>query len=370
MSEYSICTNFAEIIAGTNNTIARSFTEATKSLESDPKKGLNYLKNFITSIENIDGKEGVKDSRISSTKGNITKFSGYDNIKTAIEFLNKNLSGIEVMKDLVTIFNALENNQTQYTEGYNKNIRLIVLEYESAVYLLVTGLSMVMATNIDVVQNGVQIRIQKKSGSTYGIIPKTAHDLAKQIGSKDHKVYLEELISEKSSGSVPEKKATSTDDAKTESVLFMEATIENTIDLIDAMIYSAKRIVGTGKRLVVGLKNSVFGIVPLIRSIMYLRYKKKADTVLALDQQCEFIRKNIEQLQNIKTMDPAKKEQIIKKQQAVCEAYKKKAEKLRAELTEGEKDAAISIKKEDPEMKKDNGDFVLEGASITQIFGE
>lgn len=362
MNKYDICTNYAEIIAGTSNTVSSAYLEATKSIEENGTKGMAYLKNFITSIENIAGKENVKDERISKSKGNIKDFQGYKNIKSAMEFLKKTLTGVTIIGDLVSIYNALEDCQPEYTDAYNKNIRLGILEYESAVYLLVTGLSMTMATKIDVVQNGYQIKIQKKSGSTFGVIEKTIHDLAKQLSSKNHKGYLEDLIASKDHVGVNTEIKEST---------FMESSISDTLELIDTVWSNAKQIGSFVKRTFSAIKNSLFGIIPLIRSILYLRYKKKADTIIALEEQIEFIERNIEQLNNIKGMDEAKKKEIIQKQKAVVEAYRKKAEKLRAELTEGEKDASIAIKKEDPEMKKvDDGDFILEGIEFSNIFIE
>lgn len=362
MNKYDICTNYAEIIAGTNNTISSAYLEATKSIEENGTKGMAYLKNFITSIENIAGKENVKDERISKSKGNIKDFQGYENIKSAMEFLKKTLSGVSIIGDLVSIYNALEDCQPEYTDAYNKNVRLGILEYESAVYLLVTGLSMTMATKIDVVQNGYQIKIQKKSGTTFGVIEKTIHDLAKQLSSKHHKGYLEDLMASKDHVGV---------DTEIKESTFMESTINDTLELIDTVWSNAKQIGSFVKRTFSAIKNSLFGIIPLIRSILYLRYKKKADTIIALEEQIEFIERNIEQLNNIKGMDEAKKKEIIQKQKAVVEAYRKKAEKLRAELTEGEKDASIAIKKEDPEMKKvDDGDFILEGVKVSDLFFE
>lgn len=363
MSHYKIDTGFIEIVSGTNNMTSRAYMEAAKEVDKQTPKAMGQLKNFITSIENLASKDVVKDSRISGTKGNITTFAGYDNIKTAMDFLTKNLGKIPVMQDLDVVYKALTNNQAQYTEGYEKNVRLIVLEYESAVYLLVTGLSMTMADGIGVSQNGTQIKIQKKSGSSDGPIIQTLHEFAKQLGNKSHKEYLEGLLKGKESIGISTKIE--------ESATFMEGTIADTLNLIDAMTTNVGKIAGAGKRLLMTMKNTIFGIVPLIRSVLYLRYKKKADTILALDQQVNFINMNIEQLQNIKNMDDSKKAEIIKKQKAVAEQYQKKADKLRAQLSDGEREATVAIKKEDPEIKKvDDGDFVLEGISVSQMFGD
>lgn len=361
MDNLTMSTSFIEVVAGTNNKASRLYIEASKQVDTDSSKSMAYIKNFISSIENIASKDKVKDARITKSHGNISNFDGYDNIKTAIEFLEKNLGKIPEIKNLVTIYESLMNFQPQYTDGYNKNLRLIILEYECGVYLLVTGLSALMANTIDVVQTGDKIKIQKKNEKSATNTMKIIGDFAKQVSSKEHKSYLEEMI--KNKDSVPIKTNIE------ESVSFLESTISDTINLIDTMISSVGRIASTGKRVILAVKNSIFGIVPLIRSVLYLRYKKKADTVLALDQQVKFIQMNIEQLQNMKNMDPKKKAEIIAKQKAVAEAYKKKAAKLRAELTEGEREAVTAIKQEDPKIKNTDDDFVLEGVSLSKMFG-
>ena len=367
MENYDITFNPVEIISGTSNTTSPLYIEAAKSIESDTPKGMEHLKNFITSVEKVASAGNVPDSRLSSTKGNIKNFQGYENIQSAIEFLSKNLSGVKVLKDLIDIHNALEGNQAQYVEGYSRNIRLIVLEYESALYMLVTGLSHTIATHIDIVQTGTQIAVRKKAGSSGGVITKTIAGLASKLKEKSHKEYLNHLI--KAKGGSPKK-----EEAITESI----KTVGATLDLLSSLWDGVTKLGTLTKNIFIGLKRTMFGILPLIRSVLYLRYKKKADTVLALEQQIHFIKLNIEQLKNIKTMDEGKKKEIIKKQQAVIEAYQKKAEKLRAELTEGEKEASESIKKENPSMgkepdkdkKPDDGELVIESGEENVNFNE
>jgi len=360
MGEYEINTNYLSIIAGTSNTMTREYREAVEENDKGNAQAMGHLKNFITSIESLASKENVKDERISSSRGNIKQFKGYDNIKVALGFLDKNLKGTDLLKELHDINAALESCATQFTAGYDRNVRLIILEYESAVYLLVTGLSMLMATRVDVVQNGTSIKIQKKSGTDMGVIAKTIREMAKQMSAKTHKDYLEDLLKSKENLKINVNRVK----VQNESVAFTESAVSDTLELIDSIINNVSKIGGFVKRTIVGFKKSFFGIIPLIRSCLYLRYKKKADTILALEQQIQFINQNIEQLQNIKTMDPAKKNEIIQKQKAIVEQYRKKAEKLRAELCETEKEAATEIKKEDPQLKDVDDDFVLEWAGL------
>lgn len=363
MEQLKICNDMFEIISGSSSYVSRPYLEA-KAIGDTNEDSLKEIKKFIISIENIANKNGVKDERISSTKGKISDFSGYEDIKYSLDFLKNNLGAVSSVNDLNAIKDCLEKYQSLYSEGYNKNIRLVMLEYESALYSLVTGLSYLIANNIDVNASGYQIKISKKSGNSAGVVTKLNSDLAKQLTDKNHKEYLDTLIKGKDYVGVNTEIKEST---------FTESAVSDAIDLFDAITANIGRIARFGKRALIGFKNSIFGIVPIMRSIVYMKYKKKADTIQSLEQQADFIRKNIEQLQNIKTMDPKKKDTIVKKQQAVIDRYKKKSEKLRAQLVETEKEVASSVSKNNNDIrtgnisvssnKDEDDDLVLESAN-------
>ena len=358
--EYSICNDYIELISGTRNSISPAYMEAAKNIAESTPEGLAHMKNFITNIEQVSKEPSVRDPRISSTNGNIKNFKGYEDIETTIQFMEKHLGKVDTIADCVTVFNTLKSNQPIYTEGYTKQVRLIILEYENALYLLVTSLSMVMANTMEVVSDGKKITVRKKSGRNFGIIARTIKDLAKEISTAKHKEYLEYLLK-----SIDDKTPT----AVSESVL---TDVKDTLEIVGTMWGNVAKLGKSIGSSITAIRKSLFGIVPLIRSVVYLRYKKKADTIVALEQQAGFIKRNIEQLQNITTMDPVKKKTIIRKQQAVCEQYMKKAEKLRAELCEAEKAASTAINKSNPDMKKTNNtaddDFVLEAVGLA--FGD
>lgn len=352
MDKYNVILDPVELISGSSSITSPVYIEVARTIESNTPRAMEYLKDFITSIEKIAG--GVNDKRITSTKGNVTKFAGYDDIKTIIDFLTANLSGVSVIKELIDIHKALLSYQTQYMDGYEKQVRLIILEYESALYLLVTGLSYAMANNIDIVQTGTKIIAKKKSGSDKGVINKTITGLAKQLKAKEHQEYLKQLLDGKDNKPVNE----------SVEVYEENSAISDTLDIIDALSKGVSKIYKWGTHTFQLLKRTVFGIVPLIRCIIYMRYKKKADTILALEQQANFVRENINRLQNQQSMDEKKKAIIIKKQEAFVTAYIKRANKLRAELIETEKDTATELKDKPksetkPETKSD-GDLVLD----------
>lgn len=367
---YSINTNYLEIIAGTSNKYNPVYEAVATNVEKNTNKGIKYLANFLQSIETISEKNAVKDERISKSKGNLRKFEGYDNIKYALDFLTKNLKDVNGVKDCLGVHDLIIKFQPQYTEAYDLKNKLVMYEYESAVYMLITNLSMILANNMDVVSNGTEIRIQKKSAETFGVISKTMQELLKQMKLSEHGVYLDELNKTFVDSEVGH--------VTTEGV-YVEAF--DPISIISAgsslgslaanIIKNAFSAVKGGFNIFKKIRRSIFGIVPIIRSIAYIRYKKKADTILALEQQIDFISNNIDQLEKRTNMDPKEKEIIIKKQKAVIEAYKKKSEKLSAELMEGEKEAATAIAKDDKQIGNVDDDFVLEsGNTISSIFTE
>jgi len=359
MGEYGFLTDPIEIISGTSNRTSPVYIEAVRDIEEGNSKALGYIKNFMTSIDRIR----VKDSRISSSKGNIQKFSGYENVKTSIAFLSKTIPGSIVLKNLVDIFRALEGNQLQYTEGYSKRISLIMLEYEAAVDMLVTGLSFTIANSIDVQAADAHVIMRGRPEGDGGALTQTIADMARQLRDNNHKIYLDGLIkvkSDKSSSAGNDTTSNSVIDEDLKESVMTERVVADTIDILSALYGGVSKIGSFVKNTLGTIKRSLFGIIPLIRSWMYLKYKRKADTILSLEQQMGFIRMNIEQLKNIKAMDPNKKQRIIKKQQAEIERFRKKAEKLRAELVDASQVATTSVKQDNPKIREEKDDLELD----------
>lgn len=366
---YDICTNYVEIIAGTSNHYDKAYTEAFKNITASNAKSKKYIENFVKSIEDIN-KKGGKDPRIISTKGNIKSFQGYDNINNAIKFLTKNAPKVDGIKELTILKTSLEKLQPLYSEAYTKQIRVITLEYETALYMLVSGLALIIATNVDVVDSNNKIIVQEKTGTTHGIILKTCKSYARELSAPKHKDYLEGLIKINSDKSFTMKESTFTESAV--------GVVADTVNLLDNVCNHINTLVIAGRNVIATVKNTVFGIVPLIRCGLYIRYKKKADTILALEEQMVFIQQNIEKLEKRTNIEPEKKADIIKKQQAYIEAYRKKAEKLRAQLSETEKEAATEIAKDDSTIgdtstssnssSNDDDDFILERTSVRHGF--
>ena len=361
---YDFCDDYMTIVAGTSNTIARAYIEASEHVEDNDDAGTKYLKKFVTSIEKLAKSSKVNDSRITSSKGNLKSFSDYENIEYMLNFLSKYVKE-SIVSDLKKIHSEILSCASEYETGYDKKVRLIELEYESGVYLLITGLVYTMSNCIEFSQQNGGFNIIKKAIDKKDLLVKMINKFAKQISDKNHKEYLKKLAQV----STEVKRDSGRPVAESyEGEYTIESVVGETLDLIDGILTNISRI-GTGaKNIYRTVKKSMFGIIPMVRGIIYLHYKKKADHIANLEQQCEFIKLNIDQINRRTDISPEEKERLTKKQQAYANAYAKKAAKIRAELDAQCRDAAASLEKDRADIKdapnsKDD-DMVLESSDF------
>lgn len=358
---YDICTDYVEILAGTNNKTSPAYLEAAEAVEKHNKKGKSYLRSFLTSISRIFNRTKPKLESIRKSKGSIKSYHGYDDIEKAFGILNKHVKGSSHVKNLKTIHDQLIKFESQYMDAYELGIDLLMLEYETAADTLVTGLSMCISQMCDVNLKIDKIVITKKELNGLSMMTKVIHDYAKQLSARNHKAYLDGMIASK------KKLGHHHGMIATESVEYItEGSIVDSIEIFNVMIDNIRGIGNSIRSILIGVKNSVFGILPLTRAALYIHYQRKGDMVLSLEEQVAFIEQNIEQLRNRTNMDPKEKAIIIKKQQAIVEAYRKKAEKLRVQFVDAEREASNRINAEDaqlPSMSEDD-DFLLEDVGI------
>jgi hypothetical protein len=350
----SLYTDYIKIIAGTSNTISKAYTEAVK--DSDPRnnKGMGYIKNFMSSIEKVSP-TSLKDDKISRSKGNIDRCEINDNVRYGLDYLGKELRGNSTVNGLESIYNSIRKNKSLYTQGYDKHVRLIELEYESSIFLLITGITYVMAYNISLAPKDKSIRQPEHPSEKKGSIPHLIKVLARELDSLNHTKYLSDLLGGR-------------DDKPIRESVIMEGVVADTVDLISSILTNVGKIGKFARSTFATFKRSLFGILPLIRSIMHIHYKKKADTILNLEEQIGYIKQNIEFLENNKSMKDSEKQVVIKKQQAVIAGYTKKAAKLRAELADSERVVTETIKDDNKDIQQDSShDFVLESGMMEKI---
>lgn len=355
---YDITTDAAELIARTSSRVTPAFTEAAAITEGkDPQRSLAYLKSFADSID-----RGVKahgrDKVLVASAGNIKQVKNYETIVKAMDQLTNFLGANNAeLANLRTIHDQLVKFQPMYTDGYKLGVPLVTYEYEAASSTLIRGISVLIVTQVDpqVTSLGA-FRFSKVKKQSGGAFTKLARDMAKELRSNGHGDYLKGLLDLETD---PDLKVKPEDLPVTEAAQEVASTAfglaRTVVDVIRYGWNGIKSLGRMGKTII----RSMFGIIPLIRSVIYLHYKRKADTIANLELQAHYVELNIEQLENMKTMDPKEKEKIIRKQQAYVEAYRKKAEKLRAELMDCERSGTAELKADNSNIKPSD-DYVLD----------
>lgn len=342
---YSISNDATELLAGTSNSIMQAYTEAADVTKAtNVSKSVRNLQKFTKSIQRLIGNKDHLDPIINQSKGKITAIKDYKTIKESLQLITKQIPNNKTIADLNRIHQYLVATTPDYADGYKYRIKLITLEYESMAVLLIHGITMVITTNLDVdIKNGhgtIKVVNTKKVG---GVLSRSISDAARAL-TKDHTNYLKELV-----------KLETKDRAVTEGVA-------GTVNALESILGSLASIYGYGRKAISGVGSAVktlvrtaFGIVPLIRTVVYYHFKGKVNTIQALEQQAAYIEMNVELLKNQKSGDPKKKAEIIKKQEAYAKAYRKKAEKIRVSLLEGEKQTANALA-EDKSISEPTGD--------------
>lgn len=367
---YDFCDDYMTILAGTSNRLARAYVEAAEHVEKDDDASVKYLKKFIGSIEKLSKSPKVNDARITKSKGFLREFEEHENIDYMLKFLQQYVKE-PIVGDLKKIYDAVTSYGTEYRSGYDKNVRLVELEYESAVYMLVTGLVYTMSNCVEFAQQDTGFKIVKKAIDKRDTIAKMTSKMAKQLSEKDHKLYLSKLVE---AATVARRDSGKPVAESYEGEYTIESVVGDALDLFDAITNNIGRIMGAGKMMIRTMKRTMFGILPMIRGVIYLHYKKKADHIANLEQQCAFLKMNIDQLNRRTDLSKEEKERLIKRQSAYVKAYEKKAAKIRAELNEQSRDAAASLEKDREVIqnapKSNDDDMVLESVDDLEYLME
>lgn len=340
MNECYITFDPFEIISGSDKKWTESYQEAANIVDNQ-NRSLKAIESYIRSIENISRNKKSSDNIISTTKGDLTKLRTYDQLVSCINRLSKLIQKPE-MTSLKNIHQFLLKHKSAYMDSYTHKVEILKLEYESSAYMLIEGVSFMIANYINIEKINGSYKMKLKQGGHRGVISKTIMTLDNELNKSDHLRYMHSLVevaTKSHSNPKPIKESVASDSVLSIINLFNDITT-NAVKLLKGGYATVKLII-----------KSAFGIIPIIRSIIYLRYKKKANMIQALEMQAAFIQLNIDQLNNRTNIDPDQRETIIKKQQAHIEAYLKKAEKLRAELTEVESDTATTLTNDNKEIK-------------------
>ena len=338
-----------ELYCGTSNRTHPVYTEALDMVKSQSPKMQHYVKNFLVAIKRTYKHQNKS---IVGSKGNITACKDDQYISKAFQILDKHVSGDAGLNRLKKLYEGMKGNASLYGDGYTKQIDFITLEYETAAATLIHGLEYKLATHLDIDNRTAKLFVTpRKDVQVNDALESMIEGFAREISSEAHRQYLRALIDAKEEFTIQK-----------EDVFITESSLGDAVKLITSIVTGVGKIatvVGSIGKIVL---RSLFGILPLIRAAVYMFYQRKADKIIGLEEQIKFIEFNIGQLEHNKSMPQEKKNEVIAKQKAVIEAYKKKCAKLRAELTDQSETAKTELKRDTPALSKSEpqDDFVLD----------
>lgn len=186
---------------------------------------------------------------------------------------------------------------------------------------------------------------------------KTLNEIHKILTNGDHREYLETLIKvyeDKPTAEVKskptkksltgdsveeplkEKPEESKEEVKTESAVFTEAVPWAAAGELMRLVFDIPNILYNiqlmGMRVYNIIKNSLKAVIPLLRIHNYLRQEKKLNTISVLEEEVEFLERNIKKLEESSSLPADKKQEVIKKQKALMMSHQRKIAKIKAEF--------------------------------------
>lgn len=319
-----------------------AYTEASADVKKLGGKVLGFIKNIIRKIAaKFTTKKLTKvDNDIRDSKGNIDKFNQIAQLETSIRVLKelKNATANNVGNDIESAIAILRSYKQYYENAYSKQADLIVIEYECTLYLCYTSAQYALACYYNLDGNVAKQTNKETYAEHGGLIFDTLHRMVEKMKDKGHVDYMKEIVKISENMVLPVHEA---------------GGIGITIDGISNIVDNLNVIVNSGVNIFNIVRRSLFGIIPLIQCAVAIRYRRKVNTIMDLDEQILLIERNMEQLKNRKNIDDDKKEEILKKQQASVDELRKKSEKLRAQLIDTEREAADDVEKDTNESKED-----------------
>ena len=186
---------------------------------------------------------------------------------------------------------------------------------------------------------------------------KTLNEIHKILTSGDHREYLETLIKvyedkptaevkskpikksltgDSTEEPLKEKPEESKEEVKTESAVFTEAVPWAAAGELMKLVFDIPNILYNiqimGMRVYNIIKNSLKAVIPLLRIHNYLRQEKKLNTISVLEEEVEFLERNIKKLEESSSLPADKKQEVIKKQKALMMSHQRKIAKIKAEF--------------------------------------
>ena len=278
----------------------------------------------------IDKIDDIEFGDIEKTKGDISKFHKYKQLRECIEVLKDIFiqyhEKITCVQEIDNALSNLENNKDLFMASYAGDIALGKMLYNNAALGVINALGFMIAVCIEYVKS------PKKEGLEI-VLNKTG--IARV---KDYIVY-ENLV----------KFNTACKDGSLEKAIrpLIKHRVKNFADGVSAVLFAVHATIAIGVIITV--------IIPLIRELVYFFFALRTRMSTYLDIQADLIEMNADELKsnaNIKTVGD--KDSVIKRQMRIARTFHDLAEKIRVDTKGAEVAATRDIKADQKKYKLDD----------------
>jgi len=270
---------------------------------------------------------------IPNSRGDIQKFSGYDNMVATIEMLKALTKKFGFkMVELDIVENAIDNIRIQkriFEKGYQMDIDFIKMYYQALVLACVDATILLLASYVEFTKtvNNIEFQVKKGKGISGNVCIESLDKFNQSVKDGSFNKFADGLFSKKQ---------------------------ENFLGAATAAAAGVK---------VVGAIAIGAAIVPTLRLLIFYFYDAKMSLAEKLAYQKELLEMNAFSL-NSANMDAQKRNKILDKQKGYMNKLERMADKIRISDQLASKSSANSIKQDNKQwnianVTNDGNDFMF-----------
>lgn len=260
---------------------------------------------------------------IPVSAGDIKTYKGYATMMETLNTIMK-MAQVDGSKDALnyativsTAIHHIESLEQYYKEGFQKKSDLLMLEYNMFVFCCVQATSAILSQYVEIVKgfrNGTySMKIRNSKYAPNAFYFQQLEKFNKTVETSNYTAYLKTALTNEDSRFVG--------------------------------FSTAVGVVAVAAAILVV-------IVPLLRTLVYQFYALRTKLSDACALQATYLEFNRTCLETNQMMDQAKRDNIIRRQEAVKRMFERMAEKLRVDMISANKRAKSELEKEDKKFKQ------------------
>lgn len=300
----------------------QKLTEAEQAVVNDRMVGNLYQSALKKGHINFD--------RIPSSKGDIQRVDGYNNMLATLNILRGlskkfgiSIPEIEVVEDAL---NNIRMHKPIFDKGFRLEIDFLQTYYNTLVYACIESTSLILSSYVEYTRtvNSVEFRLRRGKGVYGNVCLDSLVKFNKQVKDGSFVKFANGLFSKNGEN-------------------FLGGAIKAGVKVAGKYGLQVGPVGG-----VMALVAVAASIVPVIRELIYYFYESRMQVSEYLEQQKEFLEMNEFNL-NSSSMDAIKRNKILDKQRNVIGKMEKISDKIRVNQQVANKAASGKIKADNKE---------------------